>query len=185
MLGDFDVRELSEFARLHNEAEELLDHCLTDGDDSALVAFVDRQISNTPPRVALLRELVDALQLRLLSLREYRFDVRDRIVRLFRDDYGADVTGVAPPGALDQYHRLDAQAILACLSQQKRGVPPQEQTLLQKTVEASLEIAAQLSADITLVERVLKYVNDWLDALKADHSRRYVANDSPDDEYVQ
>jgi hypothetical protein len=185
MLSEFDVRELSEFARLQSEAEELLDLCLTDGDDSALIAFVDQQIASHPPHVPLLHDLVDALQLRLLSLREYRFDVRDRIVRLFKDDYGVDVTGVAPPDALNRYHSLDVEAILACLSQRGKKVPSQEYTLLQKTVEASLEIAAQLSADIALVDRVLTYVSDWLDALKANQSRRYIASDSSSDEYVQ
>ncbi len=168
MIGELGLRGLGEYAQLRDEAVELLDLCLTEGDGGLLLSFVDRQIAHDPPRILLLHALSDDLQLRLLSLREYRFDVRDRIVRLFRDDFGVDITGVVSPDALDQYHHTSPQAFLDCIAQQGRDdITAQEQLLLGKAVEVSLEIAAQLTADIRLAEQLQSYVLDWLSALNA------------------
>ncbi|MBN1286321.1 MAG: hypothetical protein JXB47_13065 [Anaerolineae bacterium] len=184
MMSELAFQTMSEYAQLRDQAIELLDLCLTEGEGGPLLAFIDEQIANDPPRIGLLRMLADDLQLRLLSLREYRFDVRDRVVCLFRDDFSVDITDAAPPDGLDHYHLLDPQTLVACVEQQGQAVTEQERLLLLKTAEASIEIVAQLTADVRLAEYLRAYVTDWLQALNTQRSRTYQPNEPPG-EYVQ
>ncbi len=170
MNHEFTARDLHEYARLREEAVDLLDFCLAEGSPQPLVAFIDVQIACQPPRIALLRALVDDLQLRLLSLQEYRFDVRDRIVRLF-GDFDIEITDFAPPDALDRYHQIDLEAFEAHLPALSR----QERIMLMKTMQASLNIAAQLTADIRLVRSLHTYVTDWLNGLNIAQARAYAS----------
>lgn len=167
-LGMFDILE---YTQLRTKAIDLLDRCLTEGDEQPMIAFVDEQIAREPPRLDLLRELADDLQLRLLSLKEHRFDLRDRIVRLFQD-YGIDITEVAPPQALDRYYQLKPGVLIACAAQQGRALEAQDVVLLTKAVEASLERAAQLTHDIQLTTRLHRYVVDWVRGLNVQAARR-------------
>lgn len=171
MSDEFGFTDVIEYTQLRTRAINLLDRCLTEGDDRQLLSFVEEQIVHEPPRITLLRELADDLQLRLLSLKEHRFDVRDRIVNLFRD-YGVDVTGVAPPDALDRYHTLTAADLMGCVGRSQATLAAQDAMLLRKAVEASLITTAQLTADIELTARLHRYVVDWLRGLNAVEARR-------------
>ncbi len=184
MIDNFGLSDIAEYAQLRIRATELLDRCLTQGDAEQLQAFVEQQIAHDPPRLQLLRELADDLQLRHLSLKEHRFDVRDRIVRLFRD-FGVDITMIAPPAALDEYHCLTTDALLTCAAQQNRPLAPKDAMLLRKAVEASLETAAQLTADIALTERLHRYLLDWLEALNAAEARYRTPDGRLDAGYTQ
>lgn len=185
MFSELSLLDMSENAQLRNQAVELLDLCLTEGQGQHLLAFVDEQIAHDPPRIALLRALADDLQLRLLSLREYRFDVRDRVVRLFQDDFGVDITVVAPPDEMGEYHLLDPQLLIECVVQQDQDITEQERLLLLKTAEASIDIAKQLTADIRLAENLHAYVRDWLAALNTRRARAYQPNQQPPVDYLQ
>ncbi|MCZ7545329.1 MAG: hypothetical protein M5R40_18220 [Anaerolineae bacterium] len=171
MNDDFGLREIAEYSQLRIRATELLDRCLIEGNPEQMWAFVEQLIAHEPPRLQLLRELADDVQLRNLSLKEHRFDVRDRIVALFRD-YGVDITGAAPPFALDQYHLLGTDDIMNCVAQQGRTLSPKDAIMLRRAVEASLDTAAQLAADIALTERLYRHTADWLDALNTLEARR-------------
>jgi hypothetical protein len=150
--------------RLHTQAIELLDHCLTEGKGHRLRAFIDQQIAHQPPRIGLLRAMADDLQLRILLLQEHRFDVRDQIVRLFAD-FGVDITVLTPPSALDTYHQLTAEECMTLLDQRVGLLGEADRKLLWETVQASLDIAAQISDDIHLIESLQLYLLDWLEAL--------------------
>lgn len=167
--GLFSLVELN---HLRVEAMNLFEQCLTSGDDAPLLAFIELQIVQDPPRLLLLRDLADDLQQRLLSLREYHFDVRDRIIRTFRESYDVDLTPLSPPNALDRYHLLTTDAVLA-LVQKCNELGDNELLMLRKMVEASVQMAAQLNNDIQLTTRLQQFVLDWLDGINATIARRY------------
>jgi len=168
--GFFTVAEIG-YLRL--EAMRLFEQCLTNGDDSALVTFIENQIVQQPPRIQLLRDLADDLQQRLLSLREYHFDVRERIVRMLIENYGVDISDITPPANLNQYHHLTAETILSPLIDSGAKLGENELSILRKTIEASLQMAAQLSHDVQLTAHLHYLVSDWLQGMNATVARQH------------
>jgi hypothetical protein len=168
---------LVEMNHLRMEAMRLFEQCLTNGDDALLMTFIERQIVQEPPRLQLLRDLADDLHQRLLSLREYHFDVRERVVRALSDGYHIDITDIAPPSSLDRYHLLNLDDILDRVNHQAIMLNEQDTLLIRKMVDASLKMAGQLYNDIVLTTRLHKTVLDWLEGMNAVIGRQYWTND--------
>jgi len=172
-LSDHGFITVAEISYLRVEAMRLFEQCLTNGDDSAMVTFIEQQIVHQPPRIQLLRDLTEDLQQRLLSLREYHFDVRERVVRTLHDNYGVDISAIAPPTKLNQYHHLTTEQILSLVVDSDIAVGAEELIILRKTVEASLQMAAQLFHDIQLTAHLHYLVSDWLEGMNATAARQH------------
>jgi uncharacterized protein YeaO (DUF488 family) len=164
---------LSELNHLRIEAMHLFEQCLTEEDETPLVQFVEKQLAHTPPRLQLLQDLADDLQQRLLSLREYHFDVRERVVRTIWNSYRVDITPIAPPADLNQYHTLSPTNIIAFVQKNTDHLSDEDSALLQKMVEASLKTAAQLHQDIQLTNHLHQLVLDWVEGMQATIARQY------------
>ncbi|HEX3051006.1 MAG TPA: hypothetical protein VHP83_10160 [Aggregatilineaceae bacterium] len=169
---DHGLFSLAELNRLRLEAMHLFEQCLTNGDESVFIAFVERQVTHNPPRLQLLRELADDLQQRLLSLQEYHFDVRERVVRALSESYGVDITSLAPPAMLSTYHSLNIETLLDFVNQKNIGLSQDDKVLLRKMVDASLQMAAQLYSDIELTTRLHSLVLDWWEGMNATTARQ-------------
>jgi len=163
---------LAETNQLRMEAMSLFEECLTNGDGKPLVGFIEQQLIQDPPPLQLLRDLADDLQQRLLSLREYHFDVRERVVKTLAEDYDVDITSLTPPSQVDLYHKLTLPRIQAFVQSQNQSVSEQELSMLQKLIEASLEMAAQLHSDIKLTQHLHSMVLDWLRGISATSARQ-------------
>ena len=175
MLDPYTEHGLFSLAELNNlrlEAMHLFEQCLTSGDSSPLVAFIESQLVHEPPRLQLLRDLADDLQQRLLSLKEYHFDVRDRVVRTFSEQYGVDLTPIMPPDALNRYHQISPDEMLE-YARSRLIISDADLVLLRKMVDASLHMAAQLHHDVTVTSQLHTLVLDWLEGMNATVARRY------------
>jgi hypothetical protein len=162
---------LAESGHLRIEAMQLFEQCLTSGDTTIMVAFIERQLLNEPPRLQLLREIADDLQQRLLSLREYHFDVRERVVSTLNESYSVDISSLTPPALPDRYHHLTADDVLTFIRQCDPQIGSSDLVILRKMIEASLQIAAQLSEDIRLTRELHNLILDWTEALSAATAR--------------
>jgi hypothetical protein len=181
MLGDFDPQYLlamAELAQLRTLALDLFDRCLAEGNTAPIIAFVERQLASDPPHLQLLREFAEDLQLRLLSLRSYHYDVRNNVVRTF-EGYGVDITSLAPPNALERYHQIDAKQVIAYAIEHSAALSTQDTLLLGKLLEASIKTAARLSSDIRLTTELQNMVLDWFDALSSTVGRRFWSEKPP------
>ncbi len=157
---------LAESNHLRLEAMQLFEQCLTNGDEGPLVTFIERQLVHDPPRLQLLAALADDLQLRLLSLREYQFDVRERVVSTLQEGFGIDITPLTPPDKLTHYHHLTSDRILAFIQEKGIILSDEDALLLRKMLDASLQMAAQLHHDIRITARLHDLVLDWLSSRK-------------------
>jgi hypothetical protein len=169
-LGLFSLAELN-YLRL--EAMDLFERCLTEGSPDHLMSFIEQQIVQEPPRLDLLNDVAEDLHQRLLGLREYHFDVRDRVLRTLRLDFQVDLTPLAPPDALAQYHLMDVDAAIQLLHQQNPQLSPREHDLLRQVLEASFEMASQLYHDVEMTETLFLYVLDWADGLSATAAQQF------------
>lgn len=168
---------LAELSYLRTEAMDLFERCLTEGTPDHLMNFIEEQISRDPPRVDVLRELAEDLHQRLLGLREYHFDVRERVLRTLRDDFHIDLSPLAPANALERYHLLKPDRVMHFLHDQNPRLTHKDEYLLRKMVEASLEMAAQLHRDVVMTEDLFYCVLDWADGLSATLARRFWGED--------
>ena len=174
MLDDFrsmGLFSLAELSYLRMEAMDLFERCLTEGKPDCLQTFIEQQILQEPPRLQLLRDVSEDLHQRLLSLREYHFDVRDRVIRTLRDDFKVDITPIAPASALEDYHLLRLDNVLEYCQQNAR-LTSQDEVLLRNMLEASLEMASQLHGDVVMTEHLYTYIIDWLNGLNVTIARR-------------
>ncbi len=175
MLDDFRAPGLfsvAEQSYLRSEAMDLFERCLTEGRLDCLQAFIEQQILLEPPRLQLLRDIAEDLHQRLLSLREYHFDVRDRVMHALRDDFKVDMTPLAPANALESYHLLSLDDAVQTIREQNANLTDQDAVLLRNMLEASVEMAAQLYGDIEMTEHLHAYILDWLNGLNAMVVRR-------------
>ncbi len=168
---------LAELSYLRSEAMDLFERCLTEGSPNHLMNFIEEQIMQDPPRLDVLRELAEDLHQRLLGLREYHFDVRERVLRTLRDDFHIDLSPLAPANALERYHLLKPEGVMRFLRDQNPRLTNKEEFLLRKMVEASLEMAAQLHRDVVMTEDLFFCVMDWADGLSATVARRFWGED--------
>jgi hypothetical protein len=168
MLDHFDalgMLAISELHYLRMEAMDIFERCLTEGKPDSLIAFVEKQILHDPPRIELLQELCDDLHQRLLSLREYHFDVRDRVIRSLRSDFQVDLSQYPPVGSLQHYHLLSADQLIQFVVHQNTRILPEDLHLLRKVFEASLDMARQLHHDVTMTEELFLFVMEWSEGL--------------------
>jgi hypothetical protein len=163
--GTMGLSSLAEINYLRLEAMELFERCLAEGRSSLLESFIEQQISREPPLLELLREIAEDLHQRLLSLREYRADLLERVLRTLSDDFGLAVSAFTMGDALIEIERRIANLEVENLSADSIA-------LLHKMLDTSLETAAQLREDIAMTERLHLYIVDWFNGLNALAARR-------------
>jgi len=150
---------------LRLEAMELFDRCLANGSPDTLLAFIEAQIIQNPPRLDVLRDLAEDLHQRLLGLREDHFGVRERVLRAMRDDFRVDLSPLTPANALATYHCLDPEAVIRFLRRHNPRLTRQEERLARRLLEPSLTTAAQIHSDVQMTEALFACVMDWMDGL--------------------
>ncbi|MBZ0274786.1 MAG: hypothetical protein K8I60_01505 [Anaerolineae bacterium] len=171
-----ELYSIFEMSYLRLEAMDVFEYCLTEGSPDRMKTFIDHQIMISPPRVELLREVADDLFLRLLALREHHHDIREWVWLTLRDDFDVDISPLAPSNPLDGYHLLEIDTILAFLNQHNPRLDQHDAAMLHQTIEASLQMAARLYADVIMTQELHAYLRDWLDGLYTAHVRYMWAN---------
>jgi hypothetical protein len=175
MLDELRALGLFSFAEqsyMRAEAMDLFERCLTEGKPDCLETFIEQQILQEPPRLQLLQDIAEDLHQRLLSLREYHFDVRDRVLRALRDDFKVDISPLAPSNAVESYHLMQLADAVDSIRAQNLNLTDQDEVLLDNMLEASVEMAAQLQGDIGMTEQLHRYIVDWLNGLHVISARR-------------
>lgn len=162
-----ELLSLTEINNLRLEAMRLFEDCLTSGDETALVEFIQRQLASNPPQLHLLHEIADDLQQRLLSLREHHFDVRERVVSTLSESYEIDITPLAPADQLAHYHQLHIETLMAFIQQRARDISEDELAMLRNMLAASLDMAGQLHRDIQMAQHLHTLLWDWLHGLNS------------------
>ncbi len=181
MLNNFSPMALlamAELTQLRAQALDLFDRCLVEGNTAPIIAFVQRQVTNDPPQLQLLRDFSEDIQQRLLSLRAYHYDVRKNVVMTFFEDYEVDITPIVPASELDRYHLIEPQDVMVYAQTQSTKFTEQDLILLGKLLEASVKTAARLHSDIQLTTELQSLVLDWFDALSTTVGRRYWSSGS-------
>ncbi|SRR5258708_36392680 len=178
-MTDSDLDPLSLFAmaelnQLRTQALDLFDRCLAENNLAPIVAFIERYIQEDPPHLPLLREFTDGLHQRLLSLRAYQFDVRQRVLQIFTDDYGVEIGPMLPANA---YHLMKITQVLDYARKRGKDISDDDLLILGKLLEASVKTAGRLQSQIEMVDQLQMLVQDWLKALNATVGRRYWSED--------
>ncbi|SRR5258708_5082680 len=178
-MTDSDLDPLSLFAMaelnlLRTQALDLFDRCLAESNLAPIIGFIERYIQEDPPHLPLLREFSEGLHQRLLSLRAYQFDVRQRVLQTFADDYGAEIGPLLPANA---YHLLNVKQVLDYARKHSKEIADDDMLMLGKLLEASVKTAARLQSQIEMVDQLQLLVQDWVKALNATVGRRYWADD--------
>lgn len=171
--SDMNFRALMELRKMREEALELYDYCLAEGNVGPLEHFIEDQLAIEPPPLLLLYEISDDIQQRFLALKENHYDVRNQVIHVLQDLFKADVTGIFPADRLESYHLLDEKQVLEALIEQGIKVNDEEKTLLEQLVRRSRQTASQLQNDIQLTESVQKMVIDWVNAFTAIFAKDY------------
>jgi len=166
---------MAELNYLRMEAMDLFERCLTEGSPDVLTLFIEKQITHDPPRLELLHEIAEDLHQRLLSLREYHFDVRDRVVRMLRTDFQIDLNHFAP--ALENYHRIEIDQLISFVSLHNPRLSSNDLTMLRQVLDASIEMATQLHEDVSMTNFLFGFVMDWADGLSVAEVRRSWLNE--------
>lgn len=169
---DDTFRTLSpEFQLLRFEAIETLEECLTKGDGTEFMAFLEAQLAHVPPHLDLLRDIADELHLRLLRLREQQLDTGQQISAALREQYAIDLTTLGLSAQPELFQQLQRDEHLAEADNQSMTSLAEEFPPLGKAVQALLKMAHQLATDIQIAEELYQTVVDWWMALSISASR--------------
>ncbi len=166
--GVMGLASLAELNYFRLEAMDLFERCLTEGSPACLETFIEEQISKEPPRLELLREVGEDLHQRLLSLREYHYDVLERVWTALKQDFGL---ALAEP--FDHRQMPEADILIQRLQAANPDLSQQEEVLLRKMLDTSLEAASRLQRDVHMTEHLHGYILDWVEGLNATIARRY------------
>lgn len=169
---------MAELNYLRLEAMDLFERCLTDGRPERLEDFIDEQISRDPPFIELLHEIAEDLHQRLLGLREYHFDVLDRVGRILTNDFGIEVGPLDNyTGTFEHYREADLDTLIVQIRRRNESLTDQDELLLHKMLDTSLQTVSQLRGDIIMTENLYLYVSDWADGLGTAIVRRFWAQE--------
>lgn len=171
--SDLNLRTLLHLKRMREEALELYDYCLAEGNVGPMIHFIEEQIAADPPPLLLLYEIADDIQQRFLSLRENHFDVRHQVLQALHNLYQIDIDTIIPHERLE---RLEADEIIELLLGHGASVNDDEQDVLRRLIDQSRETAVQLKEDIRLTASVQEMVMDWVSALATSAAREYTVN---------
>ena len=174
-MDDFGMMGLSSLAELNYmrlEAMDLFERCLTEGKPDSLKAFIERQISQDPPRIELLREVADDLHQRLIGLHDYYLDIWERTLVTLDRDFGLyfDLQTISAP-----FNQFEIEPLIKEIRAGNAQLSSQEEEVLRKMLDTSVETAKQLRADIGMTERLYVYICDWVAGLSATIGRRFWA----------
>jgi hypothetical protein len=180
-MDDFTVGGLAAMAELNYlrlEAMDLFEYCLTEGQPDRLLVFIEEQISRDPPFIELLHEISEDLHQRLLGLREYHFDVLDRVGKILAGDFGIEVGPLDNyTGTFELYREADLDTLIVQIRERNPNLVDEDEVLLHKMLDTSLETASQLRGDIHMTENLYLYVSDWADGLGTAVMRRFWAEE--------
>ena len=168
MLSEYNMSPTNTFEELNAlrlEALDLLDRCLSEQTTGWMEAFIERNITRNPPPVQLLSEIAEDVHYRLLGLQQFHFDLRDQAIQTLREDYGLDLSLLLPTGALDEYHRLDAEQAVRLLCQQ-RALKPEEAAAVRDLLRSSLDSVQRVYHELRLAQHLYGYVVDWLNGIR-------------------
>jgi hypothetical protein len=168
--SELSLRALLQLKKMREEALELYDYCLAEGNPGPMINFIEEQIALDPPPLLLLYEIADDIQQRFMSLRENQFDVRHQVVQIFNDLYDMDVAVFFTEEKLEA---LTPQEAIDLLETNGAEIADDEKALLQRLINQSRDTAAQLGEDIRLTESVQEMVMDWALALASTVARDY------------
>lgn len=168
MLSEFEMTPTTTFEELNTlrlEALDLLERCLTEQTTGWMEAFIEKNITRNPPPVQLLSEVAEDVHFRLLSLQQFQFDLRDQAIRTLREDYGIDLHLLLPPGALDDYHHLDADKTIHDLYM-RQHLKAEDMASVRDLLRSSVDTAHRVYHELRLAEHLYGYVVDWLNGLR-------------------
>lgn len=179
MMNESGVSGIFSFAELNYlrmEAMDLFERCLTEGEPNLLELFVEKQISQDPPRLELLREVAEDLHQRMLELHANRYDVRERALQILREEFAIDPANLLPLTSMKPDQQLSIEDALAVLQQQQKGVvTAHDRLMLHKKLNATLMLEAQLHRDVLMTYYLYKYVMDWVMGLNTVFTQHYWA----------
>lgn len=177
-VGYSGLSSLAELNYMRLEALDLFDQCLTEGNPAPMRTFIEQQIAVNPPRIGLLREVAEDLHQRLMGLHENYLEVWQRTLEALKQDFSLDFSR---DFASKPFYKFEVDAIIARLNTQAVSLNPKDEAVLRKMLDASVETAVQLRADIAMTERLYVYICDWIDGLNATVARRYWAEGRNDE----
>jgi hypothetical protein len=176
MNEDFDALSyfaMAEYNQLRAQAFDLFDRCLAENNPAPIIAFIEKQVTDDPPHLPLLRDFAEGLHQRLLSLRVYHYDVRNHVIKAFTEDYQIDLTPLLPANAASQYHEINVRQVVEYSREHGKDLTEKDLLMLGKLLETSIKAAARLQVEIKMTLDLQTMVNDWLSALNATVGRRY------------
>jgi hypothetical protein len=158
--------------RLHQKALEHYERSLADHSPRHLQDFIEQELLLNPLHLELLDGLLNDLQQRLLALREYHFDVRERVVRALLEIYHTDITPLVPPDQLHRYHFLQSDQVIEFIHRSGVWITQQEKAVLGDMIRSSTDICGQLYQDIELTFQFIIMLEDWLIAYNINNVRQ-------------
>jgi hypothetical protein len=176
--GFSGLSSLAELNYMRLEALDLFDQCLTEGNPTRIRTFIEQQIAVNPPRIGLLREVAEDLHQRLMGLHENYLELWQRTLEALKHDFSLDFSR---DFATKPFYKFEVDTIIVKLNAETVGLDKSDEAVLRKMLDAAVETALQLRADIAMTERLYVYISDWIDGLNATVARRYWADGRTDE----
>lgn len=160
-MSSLDPFSYSELNFLRQEAQLLYERCLEEGKPDSLQAFIEVYIVERPPRLDLLREILEDLRHQLYALRQREFDVRERMLQTLRDQMGFVPDRLAPD------HQQWLEEVFVSLRDDQPAARRDDRVVMQGTLAALLQAAAQIEIELAVTEYLSGHLEDWLLGLDA------------------
>lgn len=151
-----------ELNALRMEAMAVYERCLTECATAPFERFLERQLIQSPPPVALLNEISDDLFQRLQSLRQAQFDMRDRLLSAAQQGFHVELGATLPLRDIDQLAELQAHKVAGSRAFK---LTAKNREALAVLLEDTREAATRLSSQRTITEQLYSNVMDWATAL--------------------
>lgn len=151
-----------ELNALRMEAMALYERCLSENSPLPFERFLERQLIELPPPLALLNEISDDLFQRLQSIGQSQFDLRDRLLIAASRDFSVELGARLPLRDLQRIGCIQPVALLAAIAP---ALTPADQAMFTHLLEQARQNAERLGTQRALTQTLYDAVNDWALAL--------------------
>lgn len=159
-----DLLILAEQSYVRLEAEQLIDHCLSQGDSEPFNELLEELILSGSKSLGVLREILQAIHSMKSSLSQEGLDVRQDLLNAL-SNFGVKIPQLTSIQTPEVFWRICRKGLYKNIADRLGKLGEEEGTVIEEVcVEVSKQVT-QIAHRLVLLNRMEESVSDWIDGL--------------------
>lgn len=173
-----DLLTYAERAYVRMEAEQLILHCLEQGDPAALDQLIQGLVLAGAPSLGIMREILAEVRSTRSSLVNAGLEVRQDLINAL-GEFGVKLSRLLPADAPEMFRQICSPRLRRKVKSAARGLSAEDEALLQEVCDEAGDRVAAIAKRLAMLGRLEASIEDWFYCLAYEATRRGDAPGEP------